>query len=61
MMIRRICMVKMAKKIGFLKECGNCGYKWKARIESPKECPACKYRFDYDKYRKQAILRKSRR
>jgi rubrerythrin len=55
-------MVMIAtKKKGFPKKCISCGYTWTARIENPKECPACKFRFDYHKYRKQANLRKARR
>jgi rubrerythrin len=46
------------KKKGYPKGCSYCGYKWIARIENPKECPACKHRFDYQKFRKQATLRK---
>lgn len=51
----------VTKKKGYPKGCSHCGYKWTARIEDPKECPACKYRFDYQKFRKQAIIRKERR
>jgi len=27
--------------------CEKCEYEWENRIENPKSCPRCKYRFDY--------------
>jgi len=35
-----------------LKICEKCNYEWISRVETPKSCPRCKYRFDYDKIRK---------
>jgi len=32
--------------------CEKCSYEWVARVESPKSCPRCKFRFDYDIVRK---------
>ena len=26
--------------------CDNCNYKWKPRVDKPKECPRCKQRLD---------------
>lgn len=27
-------------------KCKKCGYEWKIRTETPKECPRCKSRLD---------------
>lgn len=53
-------MVIMKKKT-YPKKCNVCGYSWFARLENPKECPRCKYRFDYKEGRKQSTLRKCKR
>lgn len=37
------CKIKMKKTF----TCPNCKYKWIARVEFPKECPDCKFRFKY--------------
>ena len=29
------------------RECDFCTYEWIARVSSPKSCPRCKRRFDY--------------
>jgi len=28
-------------------KCFKCTYRWQERIQSPKACPRCKTRFDY--------------
>jgi hypothetical protein len=28
-------------------KCEICGYLWVPRVDNPKSCPSCKYRFDY--------------
>jgi len=32
--------------------CEKCSYEWEARVDNPKSCPRCKFRFDYDEARK---------
>jgi len=34
-------------------KCNHCNYEWESRIENPKSCPRCKYRFDYPQQKEE--------